>query len=66
MRRPPFGKQPESDLPSLNLRDHRAFPAATVAEFRRRVEERAVAELRRADGSYDLDFIRLDLPVRPS
>jgi hypothetical protein len=42
------------------------LPAAAVAEFRRRVEERAVAELRRADGSYDLDFIRLDLLVRPS
>jgi hypothetical protein len=42
------------------------LPAAAVAEFRRRVEERAVAELRRADGSYDLDFVRLDLLVRAS
>ena len=42
------------------------LPAATAPEFRRRVGERAVAELRRADGSYDLDFIRLDLLVRPS
>jgi trans-aconitate 2-methyltransferase len=38
---------------------------AAVAQFRRRAEERAVAELRRADGSYDLDFVRLDLLVRP-
>jgi len=42
------------------------LPATAVAEFRRRAEERAVAELRRADGSYDLDFVRLDLLVRPS
>jgi trans-aconitate methyltransferase len=42
------------------------LPAAAVAEFRGRVEERSVAELRRADGSYDLDFVRLDLLVRPS
>jgi trans-aconitate methyltransferase len=42
------------------------LPAAAVAEFRRRSEQRAVAELRRADGSYDLDFVRLDLLVRPS
>ena len=42
------------------------LPAAAVAEFRRRSERRAVAELRRADGSYDLDFVRLDLLVRPS
>jgi trans-aconitate methyltransferase len=50
-----------------------AFPAyepvlrsAAGPEFRRRTEERAVTELRRADGSYDLDFVRLDLLVRPS
>jgi len=50
-----------------------AFPAyepmlrsAAVAEFRRRSEQRAVSELRRADGSYDLDFVRLDLLVRTS
>jgi trans-aconitate 2-methyltransferase len=42
------------------------LPAGAVAEFRRRSEQRAVAELRRADGSYDLDFVRLDLLVRPS
>jgi trans-aconitate methyltransferase len=42
------------------------LPAGALAEFRRRSEERAVAELRRADGSYDLDFVRLDLLVRPS
>jgi len=34
-----------------------------VPEFRRRAEDRAVAALRRADGSYDLDFVRLDLLV---
>ena len=42
------------------------LPPAAVAGFRGRVEERAVAELRRADGSYDLDFVRLDLLVRAS
>jgi ubiquinone/menaquinone biosynthesis C-methylase UbiE len=41
------------------------LPAGTAAEFRARSEERAVAELRRADGSFDLDFVRLDLLVRP-
>lgn len=43
-----------------------ALPLGAVAEFRRRCEDRAVAELRRADGSYDLDFVRLDVLVRPS
>jgi trans-aconitate methyltransferase len=43
-----------------------ALPPASVAEFRATVEQRAVAELRRADGSWDLDFVRLDLLVRPS
>ncbi|HEY6749124.1 MAG TPA: methyltransferase domain-containing protein [Mycobacteriales bacterium] len=42
------------------------LPAGASAEFRARCEERAVAELRRADGSYDIDFVRLDLLVRPS
>jgi trans-aconitate methyltransferase len=42
------------------------LPAGALAEFRARSEERAVAELRRADGSYDIDFVRLDLLVRPS
>jgi trans-aconitate 2-methyltransferase len=42
------------------------LPAGALAEFRRRSEDRAVAELRRADGSYDLDFVRLDLLVRAS
>jgi hypothetical protein len=37
-----------------------------MGEFRSRAEERAVTGLRRADGSYDLDFVRLDLLVRPS
>jgi trans-aconitate 2-methyltransferase len=31
------------------------------AEFRRRAEARAEVALRRADGSYDLDFVRIDL-----
>jgi hypothetical protein len=39
------------------------LPAGVVAEFRRRAEDRAVARLRRADGSYDLDFVRLDLLI---
>jgi trans-aconitate methyltransferase len=42
------------------------LPAGASGEFRARSEERAVAELRRADGSFDLDFVRLDLLVRPS
>lgn len=41
------------------------LPAGATAEFRARSEERAVAELRRADGTFDLDFVRLDLLVRP-
>jgi ubiquinone/menaquinone biosynthesis C-methylase UbiE len=40
------------------------LPAGVAAEFRARSEARAVAELRRADGSFDLDFVRLDLLVR--
>lgn len=39
------------------------LPAGAGAEFRRRAEARAVAGLRRADGSYDLDYVRLDLLV---
>jgi trans-aconitate methyltransferase len=42
------------------------LPPAAMGEFRSRAEERAVTGLRRADGSYDLDFVRLDLLVRPS
>jgi trans-aconitate methyltransferase len=42
------------------------LPVHAVEEFRGRAERRAVAELRRADGTYDLDFVRLDLLVRPS
>ena len=42
------------------------LPAGAAAEFRARSEERAVAELRRADGSFDIDFVRLDLLVRSS
>jgi trans-aconitate methyltransferase len=37
------------------------LPVYAVAEFRRRAEERAIRELRRADGSFDQDFVRLDL-----
>jgi trans-aconitate methyltransferase len=42
------------------------LPAGAMAEFRTRSEDRAVAELRRADGTFDIDFVRLDLLVRPS
>jgi trans-aconitate methyltransferase len=42
------------------------LPAAAVPAFRERCERRATDELRRADGTYDLDFVRLDLLVRPS
>ena len=42
------------------------LPAGASAEFRARSEERAVAELRRAEGTFDLDFVRLDLLVRAS
>jgi trans-aconitate 2-methyltransferase len=34
---------------------------ADAAEFRRRVEDRAVVELRRDDGSFDQDYVRSDL-----
>jgi trans-aconitate methyltransferase len=34
---------------------------ADIVKFRRRVEARAIAELRRPDGSYDQDYVRLDL-----
>lgn len=37
------------------------LPVYAVAEFRRRAEERALRELRRPDGSFDQDFVRLDL-----
>ncbi|HSV68248.1 MAG TPA: class I SAM-dependent methyltransferase [Mycobacteriales bacterium] len=40
------------------------MPADAVPEFRARCEQRAVAELRRSDGGFDLDFVRLDLLVR--
>lgn len=42
------------------------LPAGAFAEFRARSEERAVAELRRAEGTFDIDFVRLDLLVRAS
>ena len=42
------------------------LPAGAVEQFRRQAERRAAAELRRADGTYDLDFVRLDLLVRAS
>lgn len=37
---------------------------AVRAEFRRRAAARAVQELRREDGSYDLDYVRIDLLAR--
>lgn len=37
---------------------------ADVDEFRHRVETRAIEELRRPDGSYDQDYVRLDLLAR--
>lgn len=37
------------------------LPAAAVERFRRRAESRAVSELRRVDGSFDQDYVRLDL-----
>ena len=37
------------------------LPAGAVPAFRGRAEERAIDELRRPDGSFDLDFVRLDL-----
>ncbi|HEX5493665.1 MAG TPA: methyltransferase domain-containing protein [Mycobacteriales bacterium] len=37
------------------------LPTGTVAEFRRNAEQRAVDELRGPDGTFDQDFIRLDL-----
>jgi trans-aconitate 2-methyltransferase len=40
------------------------LPAAAVGEFRSRAEDRVVAGLPRSDGSYELDFVRLDLLVR--
>jgi trans-aconitate 2-methyltransferase len=39
------------------------LPAGAVPRFRSRAEERAIAELRRPDGSFDQDFVRLDLSV---
>ncbi|HZB50072.1 MAG TPA: methyltransferase domain-containing protein [Mycobacteriales bacterium] len=40
------------------------LPAERVRDFRRVAEDRALAELRRADGSYDQDYVRLDLLAR--
>ncbi|MBD0275998.1 MAG: hypothetical protein ICV73_29235, partial [Acetobacteraceae bacterium] len=40
-------------------------PRDRLAEFRAAAEDRALAELRRADGSYDQDYVRLDLLARP-
>jgi trans-aconitate 2-methyltransferase len=36
-------------------------PTDELETFRRRAESRAVAELRRVDGSFDQDYVRLDL-----
>ncbi|HWF57913.1 MAG TPA: methyltransferase domain-containing protein [Candidatus Dormibacteraeota bacterium] len=38
-----------------------SMTAADSPEFQRRVEARAVVELRRADGSFDQDYVRTDL-----
>lgn len=40
------------------------LPKGTLQEFRRRTESRAVTELRRVDGSFDQDYVRLDLRAR--
>ena len=40
-------------------------PAAARAGLRAAPEERALSELRRADGSYDQDYVRLDLLATP-
>jgi ubiquinone/menaquinone biosynthesis C-methylase UbiE len=37
------------------------MPEATRAHFRARSEARALGELERPDGSYDLDFVRMDV-----
>ncbi len=43
------------------------LPPDEQAAFRHRAEQRARLELRRVDGSYDLDFVRMDvLAYRPS
>lgn len=42
------------------------LPDGTGPAFRAAAEDRAVTGLRRADGTYDLDFVRLDLLVRPA
>lgn len=36
-------------------------PDAAARQFRRQAESRAVSELRRVDGSFDQDYVRLDL-----
>ena len=41
-------------------------PPGALRRFRRAAEERALAELRRADGSYDQDYVRLDLLAVPA
>lgn len=41
-----------------------ALPESERGGFRDAVHERVLTELRREDGSYDLDFVRLDLRVR--
>lgn len=42
------------------------LPAGAVPAFRAAAQARALAELRRADGTYDQDFVRLDLLAFPS
>ena len=41
------------------------LPAEAVPAFRAAAQRRALAELRRADGTYDQDFVRLDLLAHP-
>jgi trans-aconitate methyltransferase len=41
------------------------LPAGAVPAFRAAAQDRARAELRRADGTYDQDFVRLDLLATP-
>lgn len=42
------------------------LPPGAVPAFRQAAQDRALAELRRADGTYDQDFVRLDLLAVPS
>ena len=41
------------------------LPDGAVPRFRAAAQARAIAELRRADGTYDQDFVRPDLLAVP-